>query len=576
MAISNELINEIRRNANIVDVISHYIQVSKNGKSFKAVCPFHNDHDPSLSISEDKQIFKCFVCNTSGNVFSFVSKYENIGFVESVKKVAEITNQHVDIEYEKPKIDPKKKVLYDSYNDAIKFLTYNLNLSSNIFYKTYLTNRGLDNNVISTFEIGYNGKNNELYNFLKAKGHSDRALVDSNLAYINEYGASDVYSDRITFPIHDINGNPIGISARSLNENTSKYINTMETIIYKKGETIYNYHRAKPFIKKENKVIVVEGVLDVIAFYRADVFNVVSSLGTALTKEQVNILSKNAKTIVFSYDGDDAGQNATFKACKLALSMHKDVRIIKNSTKYDPDELIDKFGKNYLNKLSNSEITWLEFCFDYYLNKYNLDNYSEKKEFALKIMEEINEVDDELDKKNFTLKLNSITGFDMDYKVKKPINFIQKIQNNNKDLNGRMIAERKIIYNLFNHKEAIQVFKEDLGFLIDDSLEEIAMLILDYARSNEELEIADFINYVENEEYKKILFDILTGEKYKEDYDKKRFISYINVLKKWILIDKNEKLKKEIELETDNKRKEELMLQYSNNLIEVRRYNIEN
>ena len=580
MRLNDNDIAKVRNSADIVDVVSHYIQVQKSGRNYKAICPFHDDNTPSLNISTSKQIYKCFSCGAGGNVFSFVQNYEKIGFVESVIKVAEIAGINIDVnmdEYKKP-IDTKKQALYNVLNETIKFTMYQLKSSKATLIKKYLTDRGINDELIEMFNIGYNGEEEELYKFLSAKGHKDSDMVSCNVIRINELGVQDVFSKRITFPIHDTLGNPIGFTARSIDDNVSKYINTSMTELFNKGNIVYNYHRAKKHAKQSGSLIIVEGVTDVIALAKANVYNVVATLGTACTAQQILAMKKAANKLVFCYDGDSAGQNATFKAAKLAIESNADVRIIKNSSLLDPDEIIKTSGIDALTSMLKNEMTWLEFCFNYYLKKYNLELYSEKKEFVEKMMNEINQSKDEFDKQNFLHQLSQLTGFRLNQlpvknEPKKKIDknsFVYK-----KALEGRISAERLILSNMLNSSDAIQVFINKLGFLIDDDCQIIAMLIIDEQRKGNEIKVANILDLLSSEKQKSLMIEISSNEIYREQYNEDSFISYINRIKKWIIEDKNESLKKQILEETNPNKLDKLVVEYNDNLIELRRYNVE-
>ncbi len=578
MRLNDEIINEVRNSADIVDVVGHYIQVIKSGRNYKAICPFHDDSNPSLSISTDKQIYKCFSCGAGGNVFTFVSNFEKISFVESVSKVAEISGYKLDIDVDdfKTSVDPKKQAMYKVLNETIKFTMYQLNSSKASLIKSYLNDRGINNELISMFEIGYNDDDDELYKFLKAKGYQEEDMVSTNVVRINESGAHDVFFKRITFPIHDISGNPVGFTARSMMENTSKYINTTETPLFIKGNTVYNYHRARPYAKQSGSLIIVEGVTDVIAFAKAKVYNVVATLGTACTLKQISTMKNACNKLVFCYDGDSAGQNATFKAAKLALSAKADVRIISNKSLLDPDEIIKKHGQEALLNMLSKELTWLEFCFEYYLKMYNLELYSEKKEFVQKMMEEINQSNDEFDKQNFTHRLTSLTGFKLNEFEKKPqTKSVYKKPVFKNALEGRKTAERLVLSSMLVSPEAINIFIEQLGYLIDDDCQILAMSIIDEHRKGNPIKIADILDLVKEQKQKDLLLEISSNEIYKEEYNEENFISYIYRIKKWTIEDSNENLKKLILNETDPNTKQELMIKYTENINELRRYNIE-
>ena len=251
--LSEQEINEIRAKANIVEVISHYIPLSRKGRNYTAVCPFHDDHDPSMSISEDKQIFKCFVCGTGGNVFTFVSRYEQISFIEAVYKVAEIVGIPMEKALELPQkqVDPQKSRLYRACADTIEYTHYQLHTPDAQSVKNYLAQRSIDDTLIDHFELGYNPNQDALYRFLNAKKHEDESLLGAGVVRMSSQGITDVFANRLMIPIHDESGNPVGFSARRLADSEeAKYINTQETLIYHKGELIYNYHRAKTEARK--------------------------------------------------------------------------------------------------------------------------------------------------------------------------------------------------------------------------------------------------------------------------------------------------------------------------------------
>ena len=319
--ISQEDIDRVRSQADIVDVIGHYLQIQRKGRSYAAVCPFHDDHSPSLSISPDRQIYKCFVCGNGGNVFTFVQNYEKVSFPEAVGRVASLIGYPLSVQpdsYQKPK-DPHKEALYAVLSETIRYTSYQMESSEGTAAREYMKKRVLDDSVLKTFEIGWHPGGDVLYRFLHAKGYEDRDLVSANVARSTPSGMHDVFSDRITFPIHDSHGNPIGFSARSMDPNNpSKYINTNETDIFVKGDIVYNAHRARTAARRAGFVLVCEGVTDVIAFWRAGVENAVCTLGTACTPKQISLLKGLAVRIVFCYDGDEAGQAATVRAVQLA------------------------------------------------------------------------------------------------------------------------------------------------------------------------------------------------------------------------------------------------------------------
>ncbi|MCI9523536.1 MAG: DNA primase [Erysipelotrichaceae bacterium] len=517
--LSEQEINEVRSKADIVEVISHYLPLNRKGKSFSATCPFHDDHDPSLSISTDKQIFKCFVCGAGGNVFSFVSKYEQISFVEAVYKVADMVGVQIEKSMDVPvkKVDPHIASLTKACHDAIEYTHYQLMTPDGAQVRDYCRKRGLDDTLLKRFHLGYNPASDALYKFLHAKKHSDVALVDAGLTRMTPQGMKDVFSSRLMIPIHDPYGNPVGFTARRLLENEdAKYINTSETDLYHKGDLIFNYHRAKSEARKEKRAYLVEGAMDVLALEKVGMHNAIATLGTACTKEQLKLLSMLAVEIVVCYDGDRAGKNATYKFGKMAKNRCS-FTIVDNRLGLDPDEIIDAYGKEELSHILNKTISWIDFLFEYLLTKYNLENYSQKKEYATEMAEEIAALKDDFERQNYYIRLREMTGFDIqkqDRVLKQPKE--KRPYEKQKFLtfpkSGALAAEYEILSQMLCGRAASNYFRDELGFLKDDDSNRLAMYMIDYYRSHDQIQVADLLNLIEEESVKTLLLSITDWE----------------------------------------------------------------
>lgn len=516
--LSEQEITEIRSKANIVEVISHYLPITRKGKSYRAVCPFHDDHDPSMSISEDKQIFKCFVCGSGGNVFSFVQKYEQISFIEAVYKVAEIIGMPMErpLEISAPVSDPHAAALHKVCFDAIEYTHYELQTPDGEQVKNYLYRRGMDDALIERFALGFNPPNDALYRFLHAKKHSDEHIIEAGMARMNPQGINDVFSQRIMIPIHNENGEPVGFTARRLLDNEeAKYINTQETYIYHKGDLIFNYHRARSEARKAKSVYLVEGAMDVLALAKVDIHHAVAMLGTACTKEQLRLLGKLGVAVIVCYDGDTAGKNATYKFGKLAKGKLT-YTIVDNRTGLDPDEIIDAYGKEELHKTLRKTISWIDFLFDYLLSRYDLENYSQKKEYALELAQEIAELKDEFEKNNYYIRLRELTGFDMSMQKEAPP---QKTRVEKREptfltypKSGVQAAEYEILSQMLAARSASILFRDELGSLKDAASNALAMHMIDYYRTHKTIEVADFLNTIQEEPVKNLLLAIADWE----------------------------------------------------------------
>ncbi len=574
--IPEEEIDEIRRKADIADIIGRYIPIKKQGREFKAVCPFHDDHDPSLNINEERQIYKCFVCGAGGNVFTFVQNYEHVAFPVAVAKVAELIGHQLSVNAaaaQPRKTDPEKERLYKVLDETISFTCYEINSEEASAAKKYLNDRGLDENVRSRFEIGYNPGGNRLSTFLRAKGYTDADMVSVNVARTGTSGISDVFSNRITFPIHDAAGRPIGFSARTMDpENPSKYVNTTDTVLFHKGEIVYNAHRARMAARREGKIYVCEGVTDVIAFARAGIENAVCTLGTACTRTQIKVLKSLAPRIVFCYDGDNAGQNATMKAGRLARSEGCDVSVVDNRTGLDPDELIRQNGAESLKQAVSKELIWMEFVLKYLKARTDFDNYQQRKNFVNQVKEEIDTLDDEMDRRYFTEELSKISGFQLDYTPKaKPVHEPKPTAASRTE-DGLVSAEEQILAMMLGHKQAAQRFSEKLGFLQDKVRGAVAILILDAYRTEAVIDPAKLIDSASSQEEKNLITRLMSHWGALSEYDETSLDGAIRKVNISLKTQQADHFKEELSKNLNKESSKILLEEYRQCLNDLRRY----
>ena len=530
--ISEDDIKAIRQQADIVDVMSRYITLEKKGKDYKAICPFHDDHDPSLSISTDKQIFKCFVCGTGGNVFTFVQKIENISFLEAVCKVAERIHYplHMDTSQFQPKVD-QNQPLYDCVQSYIRFLTYELQSENGESVKRYLSQRKINEDIIKRFEIGYAPESSRSVKYLKAKGFNEQILTDTGLIRTHDLDTYAVFDNRLMIPIHDENGNPVGFTARRLNDDkdVAKYINTSETKIYHKGHLIFNYHRAKEFAKKNKRCILVEGAMDVIAFEKADIHESIACLGTACTKEQIALLKRLNVPLVVCYDGDKAGKAATYKFGKLAVDYGLNFSIVKNTTGKDPDEIFNELGKDELYLSVHKTVSFVEFLFDYLPNQYDLDNYEDKKKFSSEMQSFIERTCTDFEKADYYSRIRDLTGFDLSHQSanipapkKESRNNAAVVRNIEPLKNGRTLAEHGVLWMILNSKLAADQFKDQIGFFQDPVCEELSLYCYDMYRNMDHIDFDVLMSYIEKEDVRNLLVSLMENpfhvDGYNEDF----------------------------------------------------------
>ena len=558
--LSNDKINEIRLSVDIVDVVSRYISLTKKGKNYFGVCPFHEDGDPSLSVSPDKQIFSCFSCHTSGNVFKFLMEYEHIKFIEAVKMVADISGIDIDIQTFKSN-DFKQSKIYDIYEIGQKFYVNNINTQYGKVAKAYLSNRGINDEMIKEFEIGLAIKStNTLSKLLEKKDFQDKDLQNSGLVVKDEKGFHDFFYDRVMFPLHDINGKVIGYSGRIYykDDNAPKYINSKEHPLFKKGEFIYNYQKAKNECRIKNTVIIMEGFMDVIRAYNVGVKNVVATLGTAFTKEHANLIKKLAKNVIICFDGDKAGAKATFACSNILLSMGITPKIVRLEENLDPDEYVLKYGKEkFVDKISNP-LSVMDFKLDYLKNDKDLTQTVDKAKYATETLDELNKIDDDVLKEVTLNKISKETGLDIEFlksKLDKKEKVIFKskpvIKNTCSDM-----AQLMLLFYMLRYKEVIKMIENKSIYFPNKDYRLLSREIISFYKTHGYIDVGEMLSDLDDNMSKTI--GITESLELKEDYTQDLIDGCIKTIKEFNIDNEYERLFKQLESETNFEKKQEL------------------
>lgn len=363
MRIPEETIERVKQENDIVDVISETVRLKRTGRSYVGLCPFHNDKSPSFSVSQDKQIYKCFSCGEAGNVITFVMKQKNLTFIEAVKVLAEKANIPINLGNGEPsKISKKKDLLYKVNVEAGRYFFGNLMADKKA--KEYFINRGIQESTIRKFGLGYakDGWNNIIYH-LKRKGINESVMLEAGLVSKNEQRGTvyDRFRNRVMFPVFDIKGRVIGFGGRVLDDSKPKYLNSPETLVFEKGTNLYGLNLAIKSDMKERYFIIVEGYMDCISLHQYGITNAVASLGTALTVNQARLLKRYADKVIISYDADVAGQTATLRGLEILRNAGFDVRVLLIPKGKDPDEFIRANGKEAFLKLIETAMPLINY-----------------------------------------------------------------------------------------------------------------------------------------------------------------------------------------------------------------------
>ena len=570
MRYSDEILNEVRENSDIVEVISQYVHLKRSGRNYFGLCPFHNEKSPSFSVSPDKQIFHCFGCGVGGNVFTFISKIEGIGFKEAIENLADRAGI----------VLPKSENNEDSKREELKSKVYKVNNFTADYYhkrlyepkskagQEYVKQRKLTSETLESYNLGFSGNYDELYKVLRKEGFNDEEILESGLVKKNEQGQYvDFYRDRFMSPILDVRNRVIAFGGRVLGDaKRFKYLNSPENIVYSKGKHLFGLNVAKRYEHK--KLLIVEGYMDAISLHQRGITNVVAALGTALTTNQGWLLRKNAEQVILGFDADGAGQNAIMRAMEVMQNMGCDMRVLQMTGAKDPDEFIIKYGSARFQKLMNEAISLLEFRVKVLEQSLDLEVASDKVKFLNEIAKLIAKIDNTIEQEIYIEKLSK--GYNiskeaifgqvnkLQYSNKAKVNNLEKakpvvIHKREEKVNNNVPdevikRENTIISILINNPENFQIIKnnmkvEDFKYELNNKIVKALYQELEKEDSNINL----VLDKMEDEEIKNHLTAIMA-----EDYGITDNVKAIeDILKKY----EREKLEK---------RRDELILQSSN------------
>ncbi|UYY16360.1 DNA primase [Enterococcus faecalis] len=554
--IPQEVIEEVRHRTNIVDIIGQYVQLKKSGKNYMGLCPFHEERSPSFSVAEDKQIFHCFGCGKGGTVFNFLQEIEGISFPESVKRVADLEHLSVDFDWSEPREvadtpeNQQRRSLLQLHSKAAE-LYHHILVNTKIGEPAlnYLLERGLTQELIETFQIGFAPQKRDFLSQVFKNEQLDETLFEPSGLFVQRDNGTflDRFYQRIMFPINDPQGNVIAFSGRLLKtadfpgDEMPKYLNSPETTLFNKRETLFNFDKARKEIRKENTVLLFEGFMDVIAAWQSGVKSGVASMGTSLTNEQIRRLERVAKEVVICYDGDNAGVQATNRAIQLLQeNSHFDLSIVSIPEKLDPDEYVRKYGTEAFQNLANhGRETVFSFKMNYHRLTRNMNNEKEQLDYVNELLRELTNVQSPLERdrylnqiaQEFQLSVHSLEEqfnqlkqeqrsvqrqerqrFYQDEMMPPPMEepvFEENHVQNKLPLTQVQKAERSLLFRLMNEQGVRQTIQQlpDFSFAHDE-YQELYFLLESYATLHQSFDIADFINFLQDNQTKQLAIEI--------------------------------------------------------------------
>lgn len=510
----NEILN-IQKKVNIVDVIAEYLPIEQKGKNYFAVCPFHDDHNPSMSISPEKQIYTCFVCGASGNVFNFVMNYEHISFTSACALVARKAGINLDINDVSKTVSKESKYdkFYKMFDVASKYYQNNIKTVYGASALSYLKQRNISDDEIKEFEIGLSLTDNNVSKLLRKKGFDENEMIDVGICGRSDGFVYDTFRNRIMFPLHDTLGNVVGFSGRIYNdENESKYVNSKESVIFKKGKILYNYTRAINPAREKKQIIIVEGFMDVIRLHTIGVKNVVATMGTAITKEHTDLIRKLSKNVVLCFDGDKAGEKATISALEALEEIGLEPKIIRLEDNLDPDDYVIKKGTEaFLTHLKNP-ISGLEFKLEVKKTKTDFNDYKDVSNYVNSAASLLEKIDDKVVYELMVKKISKETGLDLSTitsLVKGASKKERKIIDKPKTVikNKYEMAEEYLIYYMLRNPDAILLYQNKASYLTNKTLSLIAIKILEFYELNHYINVTDFSLFLQDDE--KLINEVL-------------------------------------------------------------------
>lgn len=535
---NNDLANEIRSKTDIVDIIGERIPLVARGKNFFGVCPFHDDSNPSMCVSREKQIYTCFSCHATGNVYTFLMNYEHIDFREALRYLGEkvgVNVSSVNIVKKTTKFDH----LYEAYNFAVKYFQNNLSASVGKEARAYLSKRGINEEAIKEFEIGLS---------LESRDDLTKLLVSKKyeLSTLNRIGLSsddhDIYDDRIMFPLYDVFGQVVGFSGRIYKDvDQNKYLNTKETDIFKKGEMLYHYHIAREECRLKKSVIVMEGFMDVIRASIVGVKNTVALMGTALTNNQFNLIKRLSNNIILCLDGDDPGVKAMLSIGEHLLDEGVEVKVVVLPDNDDPDSFILKHGKERFIGLVENALNFSDFKMQQLRKNVNFRSDEEKANYINEVLKETVKINDTIRVEIVLKRLEK--EFDISYNtLEKRFKDLVEFKTTTKRVVPEVVnkvvkktkydkAVEQILYFMLNNDWVIsQVERENIVFPSEES-RILSSEIIYYYKLYGNINVADFYTYVQDKEDILVLLNSILADSYSEETTKEELFQYFKVIR---------------------------------------------
>jgi len=535
-------VEDLLARINIVDIISQHIKLRRTGKNFIGLCPFHKEKTPSFTVSLEKQIYYCFGCHEGGNAINFLMKYENLSFQETLENLGrqygvEVT--HRSGEKRTSTLEALSK-LADYYHQQLK---------GSRLAQQYLARRGIHEGTIEEFKIGFSDRSRQdLKGFLKKSGLPTDVLLSTGIIRLKEGEMYDMFRGRIVIPIFDVNKRTVGFGGRAIEKDAlPKYINSPESPVFSKRNTLFGIEKTKNIITEMNEVFIVEGYFDLIALYQNGLRNVVATLGTAITENQLSRLRNYTENITLMLDGDEAGVKSVLRLIGVFSDMDIRGNMIILPSGDDPDSFVRKEGIEGVKKVIKDKKSILDYFFDYAKNKYGVEKLEGRIAFIRAIMPHVEAIRDGIKKRLYIKRLSELTNIEEQHlwdglKERKDSSVPEK------DLSQSIIGKR-IIGILLNNPELIKLCKEKsiIEYIKDVPTKEVLKNIFSYFQQGKELTTSSFIQAFERDSLRELVISaVLDAGEYDDVENEKVIHDYLKYLERIFIIDESQRITKKM------------------------------
>ena len=531
-------VEDLLARINILDIVSQHVKLRKTGKNFIGLCPFHKEKSPSFTVSLEKQIYYCFGCHEGGNAINFLMKYENLSFQETLENLGKQYGVEVS-----RRSGEKRTSTFEALSKLTDY--YHQQLKNSKLAQQYLMRRGINEDSVEEFKIGFSDRSGQnIKSFLKKSGISNDIFLSTGIIRIRSGEMYDMFGGRIIIPIFDVNRRTIGFGGRTIEKDAlPKYINSPESPVFSKRNALFGIEKTKNFIAEMDEAFIVEGYFDLIALYQHGFRNVVATLGTAITENQLSRLRNYSENITLMLDGDEAGIKSALRLIGIFSDMDIQGNMVVLPSGYDPDSFVRREGSEAVKGVIKDKKSILDYFFDYAKNKYGVNKLEGRISFIKAVMPHVETIQDGIKKRLYIKRVSELTSIEEEH-LWDGLREKGDRSTPDKDLSQSIIGKR-VIGILLNNPDLIKFCKEKstLEYIKDISTREVLKHIVQYFEKGKELAMSSFVQSIEKEVLRElVLRAVLDATEYEDIEDEKIAYDYFRHLEKKFIIDESQRI----------------------------------